>query len=86
MDVTKQPVDQCPSCGAPALSDLKGGRENAESRFLCSSCGARWADGELERCPECIRWKPRQEFEELIICRSAVGFYVCRACYEKIFK
>lgn len=83
---SKLPIYECPKCGSLALIDQIKAGINTESRFICFSCGSQWASGELERCPECIQWKPGEEFEELIICRSAVGFYVCRGCYEKIFK
>lgn len=83
---SKLPVYECPQCGVMAMIDkFRAGIDNGY-QFLCFSCGSRWAEGELERCPECIQWKRGEEFEELIICRSAVGFYVCRSCYEKIFK
>lgn len=68
------PVLECPRCS-------REWQMTGDGRVLCPSCGY-----ELVRCPECIQWKPADEFEELIICRSAVGFYVCRECYEKIFK
>jgi RecJ-like exonuclease len=80
------PVYECPRCGGLALTDQFKAGTGPGNQFLCFSCGSRWAEGELERCPECIQWRPGEEFEELIICRSAVGFYVCRSCYEKIFK
>ncbi len=83
---SKLPIYECPACGALALLNRTEASINAGFQFLCFSCGSQWSDNELERCPECIQWKPGEEFEELIICRSAVGFYVCRACYDKIFK
>lgn len=83
---SKPPIYECPACGALALLEWTEAGLNAGFQFLCFSCGSLWTTNELARCPECMQWKPGGEFEELIICRSAVGFYVCRACYEKIFK
>lgn len=83
---SKLPVHECPQCGSTAMVDMLRTGTDKDCQFLCFSCGGKWAEGELERCPECIQWKPGEEFQELIICRSAVGFYVCRSCYEKIFK
>jgi len=83
---TKLPVYECPKCGNLALVVQDEAGRGAASQFLCFSCGGQWSENELERCPECYQWKPGGEFEELIICRSSVGFYVCRACYENIFK
>jgi hypothetical protein len=83
---SKIPIYECPECGNLALIDQIGAGISTDRQFLCFSCGGYWAVGKLERCPECIEWKPVEEFEELIICRSSVGFYVCRACYDKIFK
>jgi transcription elongation factor Elf1 len=77
---------ECPNCSKTALVGQVGAGKDSDYSFHCYSCGSRWSDNELERCPECYQWKPSGEFEELIICRSSVGFYVCRACYEKIFK
>lgn len=83
---SRLPIYECPECSSLALIDKIKAGINTGCRFLCFSCNSQWSDGELERCPECIQWKPGEEFEELIICRSSVGFYVCRGCYEKIFK
>ena len=83
---SKPQIYSCPACGALALLERAETDLHANFQFLCFSCGGFWAANELARCPECMEWKPGEEFEELIICRSAVGFYVCRACYEKIFK
>lgn len=60
------------------------GGEKPAPHFACSSCGSRWNKEDMEYCPGCGELKPAGEFEELIICRSAVGFYVCRSCYGKI--
>jgi predicted RNA-binding Zn-ribbon protein involved in translation (DUF1610 family) len=79
-------IYECPDCGETALVGQGGDGKDSADHFHCYSCGSRWSDNELERCPECYQWKPGGEFEELIICRSSVGFYVCRACYENIFK
>lgn len=83
---TKLPVYHCPNCENPAMVDQGGAGRLAGPRFFCFSCGNQWFEKELERCPECNQLQPGGEFEELIICRSSVGFYVCRSCYEKIFK
>jgi predicted RNA-binding Zn-ribbon protein involved in translation (DUF1610 family) len=83
---SKLPIYECPECGNLALVVQCEAGTSSASQFLCFSCGGQWYENELERCPECYQWKPGEEFEELIICRSSVGFYVCRACYEKIFK
>lgn len=80
------PIYECPSCKDMALVNQNecGGIEGPQ--FFCFSCGGQWSVHELERCPECNQWRPGEEFEELIICRSSVGFYVCGDCYSKIFK
>jgi Zn-finger nucleic acid-binding protein len=83
---TKLPIYECPKCGSLALVDQGEAGRSAVCQFLCFSCGSQWSENELQRCPECFQWKHSGEFEELIICRSSVGFYVCRACYENIFK
>ncbi|TEB12337.1 hypothetical protein [Pelotomaculum propionicicum] len=80
------PVYECPNCQNQGLVKIKEDGGAADAYFLCFSCGGRWAGSELERCPECYQWRPGEEFEELIICRSSVGFYVCGNCYGKIFK
>ena len=77
---------ECPKCGSQSLALPGEAGINTVDQFACFSCVNRWSDNELERCPECYQWKPSDEFEELIICRSSVGFYVCRTCYENIFK
>jgi predicted RNA-binding Zn-ribbon protein involved in translation (DUF1610 family) len=80
-------VYPCPQCGVRALVErIPGGERHPAPRYLCFSCGGSWAAGEIETCPECGRPEFSTEFEELIICRSAAGFYVCRKCYEKIFR
>ena len=83
---TKLPIYECPKCSSLALVDQGKAGRSAACQFLCFSCGSQWPENKLERCPECYQWKPGGEFEELIICRSSVGFYVCRTCYENIFK
>lgn len=80
------PVYECPKCGSQALVLSGKAGISMVNQFSCFSCGSQWNENELERCPECYQWKPGGEFEELIICRSSVGFYVCHTCYEKIFK
>jgi len=83
----RQPVCSCPQCGAQALVDRSpGGERQPDPQYLCFSCGGSWPAEEIESCPECGRPEFSAEFEELIICRSAAGFYVCRKCYEKIFQ
>jgi hypothetical protein len=79
-------VYECPKCGKQALVLPDKAGISMVNQFSCFSCGSQWKENELERCPECYQWKPGGEFEELIICRSSVGFYVCRACYENIFQ
>ena len=78
---------QCPGCGVEALVDLQktGVLIHPGARFFCFACGNSWSPEKMEYCPECGEPRPRDEFEELIICRSSVGFYVCRNCYNKIF-
>jgi len=73
-------IHECPECGAETLVTA------GSKTFICFSCGNRWKEDELQCCPECYRLQPVAAFEELIICRSSVGFYVCRSCYGKIFK
>lgn len=78
---------ECPRCGARALADRHAGKEEQPGpRYTCFSCGGSWPAEEIKSCPECGRLQFSREFEELIICRSSAGFYVCRDCYEKIFK
>lgn len=83
----KIPVYECPECTEEALVDLGAAGECCDGpHFICFACGCSWQKEELERCPECNQLKPGSGFEELIICRSAVGFYVCGDCYLKIFR
>ncbi len=83
----KWPIYQCPQCASEALLDTETcGSRITSPQFICFSCGSHWPKDDLEQCPECGLPGIKDEFEELIICRSSVGFYVCRSCYEKIFK
>jgi Zn finger protein HypA/HybF involved in hydrogenase expression len=75
----------CPACATRALVDLdKAGLYKQQGPlFVCFSCGKSWLPKEMDYCPECDNPQPRDEFQELIICRSSVGFYVCRSCYNR---
>ena len=86
MESPSEKVYTCPACGNEALVDAGkiDSSKNPGLRFACFSCGRTWREGELTYCPQCGRPAPSDELEELIICRSAVGFYVCKNCYEKI--
>ncbi|OPZ72163.1 MAG: hypothetical protein BWY80_01185 [Firmicutes bacterium ADurb.Bin456] len=77
----------CPTCSREALIDLDkaGLYQDQGPLFLCFFCGASWLPREMDYCPECDEPRPRNEFQELNICRSSVGFYVCHSCYNKIF-
>lgn len=80
-------VYECPDCTEEALVDLRSAGELMDSpAIVCFNCGGTWGREELELCPECRKMRPGSGFEELIICRSAVGFYVCGECYLRIFK
>lgn len=87
-DRSKRAVHECPECKVETLVTAGSGHgQKAGSKtFICFTCGNRWKEDELQYCPECYRLRPITEFEELIVCRSSVGFYVCRNCYGKIFK
>jgi len=80
------PVFECPGCSVEALVELGGESGAGRPAYLCFSCGGSWEKDELECCPECNRLRPRGGFEELVICRSAVGFYVCGECYARVFR
>ena len=86
MESPSEKVYTCPACGSEALAGAgkTDGLKNPGFCFACFSCGRTWREGELNYCPQCGRPVPSDELEELIICRSAVGFYVCKNCYEKI--
>jgi len=75
----------CPQCSAQALVDLEkaGLYKQQGPLFACFSCGKSWLPEEMDYCPECGDPQPRDGFQELIICRSSVGFYVCNSCYNK---
>ena len=82
----KRAIHECPACKKETLVAAGSAGGSAKENFICFSCGSRWQDDELLICQECSRLWPADEFEELIICRSSVGFYVCHSCYEKVFK
>lgn len=84
---TEWPLFECPDCNCKTVLDRRNGSDPLEqTRFLCLTCGRQWPEQEMQYCPQCSQLRLNCDFEELVICRNAVGFNVCGQCFRGIFK
>lgn len=84
---TEWPLFECPDCNCKTVMDRRNSGESLEeTRFLCLTCDMKWTEQEMQYCPQCSQVRLSCGFEELVICRNAVGFNVCAQCFRDILK